>query len=60
MQEVTDKYTLKPATYVAMANAETIAEAARLAEAARDGCRKMKPYERKKVLNAVAKEVNML
>lgn len=54
---VTDKFTGKAATHVALADADVIAEAAAAATAASEACRKMPPYERKAVLNAVAAEV---
>jgi acyl-CoA reductase-like NAD-dependent aldehyde dehydrogenase len=54
---VTDKFTGHTATHVALADAKAIAEAAHAAHAAQDACRRMKPFERKAVLQAVANEV---
>ena len=44
-------------TSVALANAKTIEEAARLAHEAAPACRRMAPYVKKQVLQAVANEV---
>lgn len=52
-----DKFTLKPVTAVALANAATIDEAARLAHAAAPACRRMAPFVKKQILLAVASEV---
>lgn len=54
---VTDKFTLKDATKVAQADAETIAKAAKLAEESREKLQNMPPYVRKRILQAVVDEV---
>lgn len=49
--EVTDKYTLKPATYVAQADDAAIDQAVARAVEAEKAMFEMRPYERQKVLN---------
>lgn len=53
--EVTDKFTGEVATRVAMADKTTIDSAIEMAERAADPMRKLKPYQRQKVLNHCVK-----
>lgn len=52
---VTNKYTEEPATYVALANAETIDAAIAAADASQEALRKMPAYERQDILNHCVK-----